>query len=220
MEFVKVIFLMLTYNRLQYTKETVKALFKNKYPFHLVIVDNGSTEEGMIDYLKSMKETDSRIVELKINSENLGLAVPTNDFWAKYKDKYPYLGKIDNDTIIPEDAVERLVDIMDHCPDVAICHGHHWLDDDFPHRRLKSINGRILLKAKWGGGCFYLIRSSIIHKYGYISAKYGIKGGWTRFQIKVRRRGGNIVYAYPLVKVKHLEEHLSDKNEETPINTF
>ena len=217
MSFSKVIFLMLTYNRLQYTKEALEALLKNEYPFHLVIIDNGSTENGMVEYLKSMKERESRIIELKFNKENLGLAKPTNYFWEQYKDKYPYLGKIDNDTVVPEDAVERLVDIMDHCPDVAVCHGHHWTDDNFPQRRLRQINGRLLLKAKWGGGCFYIIRNSIIHKYGYIPVKYGKMGGWTRYQIKLRRRGEKIVYAYPLVKVKHLGDPSSGRTEEKTI---
>jgi len=214
---VKAIFLMLTYNRLQYTKEALEALLKNKYPFHLVIIDNGSTEKGMIDFLKLIKDENDKIIALKLEKENSGLTQPTNWFWKEYKNSYPYLGKIDNDTVIPEDGVERLVDIMDHCPDVAICHGHHWIDDNFPQRRLKHINGRLLLKTRWGGGCFYLIRSSIIHKYGYISTKYGKMGGWTRYQINVRRRGEKVVYAYPLVKVKHLGDPVSGREEERTI---
>jgi len=211
----KVIFLMLTFNRLKYTKESLDALLYNKYPFHLVIHDNGSTEAGMIDYLREMKEKEPRIIDIIFSRENLGLSIPTNDFWKNYMYRYLYLGKIDNDTLVPEDGVERLVDIMDHCPEVAICHGHHWFDDNFNPKRLKNINGRLLLKARWGGGCFYLIRSSIIHKFGYIPTCYGKMGGWTEYQIKLRRRGKKIVYAYPLVKVKHLGDIRSCRSEET-----
>jgi len=210
----KVIFLMLTFNRLQYTKEALHALLLNDYPLHLVIHDNGSTEGGMIESLKKLKEKEPRIIDLIISDNNLGLSIPTNNFWKNNIDKYPYLGKIDNDTIIPEDAVKRLVDIMDHCPDVAICHGFHWFNDNFSRERLIEVNGRLLLHARWGGGCFYLIRNSIIHKYGYISERHGKLGGWTEYQVKVRRRRHKIVYAYPLIKVKHLGDKMSGRVEE------
>jgi GT2 family glycosyltransferase len=210
----KVVFLILTFNRLQYTKETLESLFKNKYSFHLCIYDNGSSEPGLIEYLKNIKNKESRIIDLQFSKINSGLSIPTNSFWKAHKDIYPYLGKIDNDTIIPEDAVARLVDIMDNCPNVAICHGHHWFDVNFSQKRLKNINGRLLLKIRWGGGCFYLIRSSIVHKFGYIPEKHGKMGGWTEYQNKVRRRGNNIVYAYPLIKVRHLGDKLSGRVEE------
>jgi len=212
---VKVILQILTFNRLQYTRESLESLLGNPYPFHLIIHDNGSTEKGMIDYLRSMKKKEKRIVDLILSSENLGLTIPTNNFWRSYKEGYPYLGKIDNDTVIPEDAVERMVDIMDHCPDVGICHGFHWLDESYSRKRLIDVNGRILLRTKWGGGCFYLMRSAIVHRCGYIPTRYGKMGGWTEYQMKVRRRGHKIVYAYPLIKVKHLGNILSGRNEET-----
>ncbi len=209
---------MLTYNRLQYTKETLEALLKNRYPFKLVIYDNNSTEKGMINFLKKLKNDDSRILEIYYSEKNRGLSTPTNDFWKKYYRYFPYLGKIDNDTIIPDDGVERLVDIMDHCPKVAICHGYHFHYKDSMERTmqyLSKIDGRLLLKVRWGGGCFYAMRSSIVHSFGYIPTKYGKMGGWTEYQIKIRRRGYKIVYAYPLVKVKHLGDIHSGRKEET-----
>ncbi len=204
---------MLTYNRLAYTKEALESLLSNREDFHLVIHDNGSSEPGMIEYLKNIRSKDKRIVGLRLSEKNLGLSITTNEFWKDYKDLYPYLGKIDNDTVVPEDAVERLVDIMDHCPDVAICHGYHWYGENYSLKRLINVNGRVLLRTKWGGGCFYLIRNAIVAEYGYISNKHGMMGGWTRYQIKVRRRGNRIVYAYPLVKVRHLGEAQSGRNE-------
>ena len=201
---IKIIFIMLTYNRLDLTKKSLESLLKNKYPFHLVIHDNGSTEEGMIEYLKEMKIKDERIVDLTFSRENLGLSKPTNAFWEKYYRKYPYLGKIDNDTVVPEDGVERLVDVLDHCPHVGICHGYHGKEKDDAFGVLTEIDGRLFAKARWGGGCFYAMRSSIVNKYGFISTKYGLKGGWTRYQIRVRKRGYKIVYPFPLVRVNHL----------------
>jgi GT2 family glycosyltransferase len=210
----KTIFLMLTYNRLTYTKEALESLLSNREDFHLVVHDNGSSEPGMIDYLKKIRSNDKRIIDLRLSEKNLGLSVPTNEFWKGNKDLYPYLGKIDNDTVVPEDAIERLVDIMDHCPDVAICHGYHWYGENYSTKRLINVNGRVLLRTKWGGGCFYLMRNAIVRKYGYISTNYGKMGGWTRYQIKVRRRGNRIVYAFPLVKVRHLGQAHSSRDEE------
>ena len=210
----KIIFLMLTYDRFQYTKKSVAALLANDFAFHLAIHDNGSTEPGMIDYLRGLKASDRRVLDVHFAGENLGLPAPTNAFWERHIDSYPYLGKLDNDTLVPEDAVERLVDILDHCPRVAVCHGHHWSGVNFPARRLVNVDGRLLLKAKWGGGCFYGIRSSVVRRFGRIGISYGKMGGWTRYQIKVRRKGWKVVYAYPLVRVRHLGEAASGRPEE------
>ena len=44
--------LMVTYNRLELTKQTLDSIFKNtKTPFELVIVDNASTD-GTVEFLK------------------------------------------------------------------------------------------------------------------------------------------------------------------------
>jgi GT2 family glycosyltransferase len=211
----KIAFLMLTFNRLRYTRESVESLLANDFPFHLAIHDNGSTEEGMIDYLQDLQRREERVVDLTLAGENLGLPLPTSTFWDRYLDHYPYLGKIDNDTIVPPDGVERLADIMDHCPRVAVVHGYHWLDDRFDRRRLKDIDGRLLLPGRWGGGCFYLIRSSVVRRFGGISEKYGKMGGWSRYQIRLRRRGHRVVYAYPLVRVTHLGHQGSGREEES-----
>lgn len=210
----KIIFLMLTYNRLGYTKESIAALLANDFPFHLVIHDNGSTEPGMAEYLVDLKAQDARIVDVSVSGKNLGLPVPTNAFWDRYAGLYPFMGKVDNDTLIPDDGVERLVDTLDHCPRVAVCHGYHWREVNFPRKRLVNIDGRLLLKARWGGGCFYGIRSAVIGRCGYIGTAHGKMGGWTHYQIKLRRRGWKVVYGYPLIRVKHLGDPASGRPEE------
>lgn len=209
------LFIMLTFDRLQYTKEAVSALLKNDSDFHLTLFDNGSTEPGMREYLEHLPETDDRVIDVHSAGKNLGLSIPTNMLWKQYRDVYPFIGKIDNDTLIPPDGVKRIMDVMSACPNIHICHGHHWLAENFKPRRLKEIDGRVHLTAKWGGGCFYVMRSSIIDDLGYISDKHGLMGGWTRYQIRARRRGYGIVYAYPLIKVRHLGDPDSGREEET-----
>jgi cellulose synthase/poly-beta-1,6-N-acetylglucosamine synthase-like glycosyltransferase len=179
-----------------------------------LIHDNGSDEPGMADYLMGAKERDGRILDVTLSERNRGLSAPVNEFWSRYRDAYPYLGKIDNDTMIPEDGVERLVDIMDHCSSVGICHGFHWFAEDFPRKRLRSIDGRLLLTARWGGGCFYAIRSSVVQRFKAIPSDKGMMAGWTHYQIRVRRRGHRVVYAFPLVRVKHLGDFKSGRPEE------
>ena len=79
--------MMVTYNRLELTRETLEGLWsmdpiKNPgRPYNLVIVDNGSTD-GTIDYLRSLGEQDyleGVNLEITYLPENKGIAIGRND---------------------------------------------------------------------------------------------------------------------------------------------
>lgn len=64
--------MMVTYNRLELTKQTVKNIYETvKVPFEFIIIDNASTD-GTIEYLNELnKERDN--VHLKFNKDNMGI---------------------------------------------------------------------------------------------------------------------------------------------------
>ena len=115
--------LMITYNRLEYTRQAVDALLENtKYPFRLFIFDNGSAQDT-VDYLKSIN--DSR-VEVVFSEKNTGLAHPINVF-VKQFGSYEYLAKADNDTIVPLGWLARLKSVLDVHRDIQAVQADHYL---------------------------------------------------------------------------------------------
>lgn len=81
------------YNSEEYMDETVNSVLNQTFPFwEWIIVDDGSTNESSIEYLKNLKDIDKRIRILK--KENGGLA-KGRDFAIRYAN---------SDLIIPLDA--------------------------------------------------------------------------------------------------------------------
>lgn len=90
--------LMITYNRLEYTKKALEALFFSR-DRKIFIIDNGSTD-GTQDYIMSQQW--SYTWNITFNKTNLGIAGAMNQFLEKTKN-FEWVGKVDNDTIVPED---------------------------------------------------------------------------------------------------------------------
>ena len=90
---------MITYNRLQYTKKTLRSLWATiQVPYYLIIVDNASTD-GTIDYLSNLVER-NRANKVILNDKNLYPGKACNIGWTKGLTEYPqatHLMRLDND---------------------------------------------------------------------------------------------------------------------------
>lgn len=92
----------LSFNRLNYTKQCIEAIHRTKgsYPFKITVVDQGSTD-GAIEYLKPLKES-NLIDNLCLNPKNVGVAKGANAAWTK-EPNAKYFLKLDND-MVPQKA--------------------------------------------------------------------------------------------------------------------
>ncbi len=101
--------LMVTYNRLEYTKKAVASVLANPgIPVRLRIWDNGSTEPGMQEWLEDFYGS---AVIVKKCPRNVGLALPMNFFFKDHAD-FPFVAKVDNDTVLPDNWLRDLMDVM------------------------------------------------------------------------------------------------------------
>jgi GT2 family glycosyltransferase len=112
--------MMVTYNRLDLTKEALESIFKNtKHPFNLVIVDNGS-KDGTVEYLDKTlyqkTEEHEAFLDYSIiaNRENLGIAIGRNLalYEAVHKYDTEWLATIDNDVDVPAGWLTDAIEIM------------------------------------------------------------------------------------------------------------
>lgn len=107
---------MVTYNRLEFTKKTLRAIYnRTKFPYRLIVIDNDSTD-GTREYL----EEDDRIDVLHFNIKNIGLEKALQMGLEEVKSNV--FVTTDNDCIPPllkPCWLKQLYDLFQRHPDYA-----------------------------------------------------------------------------------------------------
>lgn len=111
----KIPVLFITYNRIDYTKRALTALLRTKYPIEIFIWDNGSDNAMRYVLNDFLKENSTmwggKIAEVIFCKENFGINKAFNEFIKRYSGQ-EFLAKVDNDTIVDEDWLRKLVMVM------------------------------------------------------------------------------------------------------------
>lgn len=96
---MKLLIAMITHNRLDYTKKTLRSLWATiQIPYYLVIIDNASTD-GTQEYLSNLV-TRNRANKVILNDTNMYPGKACNIGWIKGLQEYPqatHLMRLDND---------------------------------------------------------------------------------------------------------------------------
>ena len=168
-----------TFNRLAYTKQTLPVLIKNTPDAEIIVIDNGSTD-GTVDYLLEQKG----ISQLILNAENTGLSGAMNAFF-KITEGSKIVGKVDNDTLVPPNWLDDLLDILVRS-NLEIVQAKHFFhstlhkdwDDMVSRRPVKRFSNGNVVYAKFVGG------SGVVFKRGIITEPLKDNGlyGWGDFQ--------------------------------------
>ena len=92
---------MLNWNRMHYSKQTLESIItKTTIPHELIFVDNGS-EDGTREYLKSMGDkTNAEKITYIFNDKNFGVAGGRNSGLAVASGDYLYSGLGDRGEIL------------------------------------------------------------------------------------------------------------------------
>ncbi|MFC2170384.1 glycosyltransferase [Calditrichota bacterium] len=199
-----------TWNRIEYTQISLPALLENtQYPFELHIVDNGSND-GTPGYLKDMQSLYPEIIKsLTLNETNRGLPQPTNEFWRSVKTDF--IGKVDNDTIVPPGWLQKLVEAHEQVPEIGVVAAYHFplneVNDAVVKSKVTSKNGISILRDSHVGGCAYLMKKNVQEKTGFMPVDPNRKiMGWTEYQNKITAQGFWIGYYYPLIGLEYLDD--------------
>ena len=96
---MRLLVVLITYNRLEYTKKTLRYLWDNtELPYYLIVCDN-SSNDGTREYLKSLRER-KLVDEIILNPENFYPGKATNIGWEtglKLDPTVTHLVRLDND---------------------------------------------------------------------------------------------------------------------------
>lgn len=155
------------------------------------------------------------VKRIVLNKMNMGISLPTNLFWEASEAEF--LGKVDNDTLVPPGWLARLVDAFQKSDRLGVVGGYHfnpgYADLKALDRRVVDINGVGLVPDAFIGGCCYLFRKSLQKKMGYLFVKPNLKThGWTEYQMAICLNGYNNGYLYPLLPVEHFDDPLDENN--------
>jgi glycosyltransferase involved in cell wall biosynthesis len=164
-----------TYNRLEYSKIALEAL--KKTGCEIIVIDNASTD-GTQDWLKGQN------VWVIYNKENLGVSGAMNQFLEITKND-EYVGKVDNDTVVPKDWAEKTLDILKSNDLDIVQPKHYIIKATYPDgwdgfvKTLPKI-GEGLWKSDFVGGSGIVFRRRCVK--GYLPKTDWVLGGWNDWQ--------------------------------------
>ena len=164
---------MVTFNRLEFTKQAIDAVasFTN-FPYALTVVDNCS-QDGTQDTLKELKRR-GVIKNLVLLNENIGVARASNLAWQQEPQAGYYL-KLDNDIVVQKpDWLNRMVQTVDAVPELAAL-AYNFEPVSYPLEILHGCRIRPKRDANLGGAC-YLIPKRAHEALGYWCEDYGLYG--------------------------------------------
>ncbi|MDH4210535.1 MAG: glycosyltransferase family 2 protein [candidate division WOR-3 bacterium] len=105
----------ITVNSKSQLKRCLESIYTNvKYPFELILVDNGSTD-GTVDMVRH-EFPEVRVLR---NRRNRGVAPARNQGLAVCKGRYILI--LDDDTYVIDGAIDRIVEFMSKRPVVGVC---------------------------------------------------------------------------------------------------
>ena len=166
---MKLLIVLVTYNRLAYTKRTLRSLWDTiEVPYYLLIIDNNS-DDGTQEYLGNLVER-NRADHVIFNTENYYPGKATNIGWTEGLEEFEatHLMRLDNDMELDKGWDWAAEDYFKKIPEL----GQLGLDHDaieYPKAKLRvlEINGKTL--NPWPGcvGGPNIIRRTIFNTVKY-----------------------------------------------------
>ena len=205
--------IMLTYNRLDYTRKSLPRLLADPdEEFSLTLWDNGSTD-GTQDYLRMVK--DPRILDIVFSNKNTGQAYPTNKVWSETSAEL--VGKVDNDCLVTPGWTHILAQAHEDLPTLGVVGCWHYQPEDFDYERAKhkiqTFGRHQIFRHPWIDGSALLVKRSVYLSFGPCAEHEYLTGFWRRVAL-----GGYINgFYYPLVYQEHMDDpkskhsHLKDE---------
>ena len=199
------------WNQLETTKECIDRLFKNtRYPYRLILVDNGS-EDSTKGYLENIEKESKSEVTLVRNKENLGFVKAVNQ--GLKLSEAPYVCILNNDTLPTSGWLSELINFAEKHPDIGLLNpistGHKSknLTIDEHAKKISSNKDKYMEMNQCFGFCL-LIKRGVIDKIGYLDEGFGV-GGFDDTDYSMRAGLANFRCACVHSSYVYHKEHVS-----------
>ncbi|MBI3463244.1 MAG: glycosyltransferase [Planctomycetes bacterium] len=168
-EWPKTLLLMVTYNRLQYTKLALDAVLQLDYPDLELVVSYNASSDGTVEYLKSRLDG-IRHARLILSPTNKGVVSPMNSVWFSDHGA-KLLVKVDNDTLVPRELLRRLAECHVRSSHFGAVSGFHFRQEGeaiADEKNVVTVNGVKVLRQRFVGGCAVMMRKEVLDRMGPI----------------------------------------------------
>lgn len=141
----KLLVVLITYNRLAYTKQTLRNFWNTiAVPYYLVVVDNNSSD-GTQDYLLKLKDR-NRVDKVILNPDNYYPGKACNIGWTEGLKEYPtatHLMRLDNDMHLEKGWDLAALDYFKRIPSMGqIGIDHEAIENDRAIGYAVELNGK------------------------------------------------------------------------------
>ncbi len=206
----KTVIMMVTYNRINLTKQTIESLYSTVYrDFELVIIDNGSSDETF-EYLTGLAKEKSNI-HLKFNTENKGIAVGRNQALKMAEELNGiWLSTIDNDVLFPDNWLDKCIDVLKANSSYAMI-GVSFEPTIYPIVNLNGFEFERKPQGNLGTACM-VFNSKLLRLVGYFTTEYE-RYGEEDADLSMRIRTTGLQLGYIKEHGQHIGEGDNDIGE-------
>jgi len=206
---MRVAIVVVTHNRLEYTKKTIARLLEDKNEeFDLYLWDNAS-DDNTPEYLKDGID-DPRVTEVFLSNENAGQVGGMNYVWGKTKAEL--VGKLDNDCLVTPGWTRILAQAHKDVPRLGAVACWHFFPQDFDYDlakgKIQSFGEHRVFRHPWVGGTGFLMKRQTFLECG--PWKGGADVGTTYYFLQMALRGYINGWYYPLVFQEHMDDPMSE----------
>jgi len=201
---MKIRVLMISFNRAAYTEMALAQLCKTANDnVEIYLWDNNSNQETK-DVIKKY-EHHKNVAKVVYNNKNDRLRVPTNWFWENYGD-CDFLGKVDDDCLVPDNWVESLTKAHDDVPGFGILGCWHYLQEDFieeyASKKIIQFDHHQVMRNCWVGGSGYLMKGEIVKELGFLRERES----FTDYCIRAADKGYVNGWYFPFLYQEHMDD--------------
>jgi O-antigen biosynthesis protein len=200
--------ILLNWNSVEFLKRCLDLIVKNTHrPYEIIIVDNGSTKDNSVDFIKSLYLIGDRKVKKIFNLENKGFPAGVNQGIAVTENNDVCLLNVDAE--VQDDWLENMYETLVNNPNCGIVGP---LGNDIPTKH--QAKGQFQVDTQIcnvHGFCFLILRE-LIEKIGILDQVYGL-GNYEDTDYCVRARlAGYEVYISAKSLVLHKCHQVCDLN--------
>jgi len=193
--------IMLTYNRLDYTRKSLPRLLSDpSEEFSLTIWDNGSTD-GTQDFLR--KVTDRRIVDVIFSPTNKGQCYVTDKIW--HETSAELVGKVDNDCLVTPGWTKVLAQAHQDIEFLGAVGCWHLSPEEFDYERAKHKIQRFgkheIFRHAWLDGSAFLVKRRVFEAFRPCRENEYLSKFWLRLSLAGYIHG----FYYPLIFQEHMD---------------
>lgn len=195
--------LMITYNRPSYTQQSLKRLLDTCDASARVWVWHNGMDTKTLEVVHSFTGH-PRMYRFYHSEENVKLLEPTNWLWRESEGEY--LGKVDDDCLVPSGWAETLVAAHEENAKLGVIGCWHFMPEDVDHsevqERIMAFAEHQLLRNCWIGGSGYLMKRCAQERQGFLKEGQS----WPNYVLNLSARGWINGWYYPFLYQEHMDD--------------